>query len=104
LFNDQTAFYLFFTFKIKGVYSQSDHFLNTIGLKGIKRFSSRSTQISSNQIECRFQTCFAPVESSWRFMVRKRTIEVEFKPGCREKITKFVLSIRFVCETQTVSL
>lgn len=102
---DQHSYHHFKSFfKIKGIYSQSDLFLNTIGLKGVKRFTTRNTQSSTNQIGCRFKTYFAPVESSWRFMVRKRTIEVEFKSGCREKITKFVLSIKFVCESYTISL
>jgi hypothetical protein len=71
--------------------------LNALGLTQIKRFKS-------NQIQSRFKTCVSPIESSWRFMIRKRTIEAETTSINHEKLTKYVLSIKFVCDTEIVSL
>ncbi len=90
-------------YQIKGIYSESDRFLNKLNVRQIKRLTSRPNKEnnSSNELECPYKTFVAPVETSWRFMIRKRTIEVETEPGNREKITKYVLSIKFVCDTHT---
>jgi hypothetical protein len=88
-------------YKIKGIYSTSDCLLDKLGLRSAKRFSKKPQ--GSNLVECRFKTFFYAVESTWRFMIRKRTIDVEMEPGHSEKITKFVFSIKFVCDTQVIS-
>lgn len=92
-------------YQIKGVYCESDRFLNALGLQQVKRFLSRSNlQNSSTQSERHFKTFVSPVQASWRFMIRKRTIEAETVLGIREKITKYLLSIKFVCDTHIISL
>ncbi len=77
--------------------------MNELNVKQIKRFTSKPNKanFSSNELECHYKTFVSPVETSWRFIIRKRTIEVETVPGNREKITKHVLSIKFVCDTHT---
>jgi len=82
-------------YQIKGIYSESDRFLNELNVRPNKENNS------SNELECPYKTFVAPIETSWRFMIRKRTIEAETVPGNREKITKYVLSIKFVCDSHT---
>jgi hypothetical protein len=92
-------------YQIKGVYCQSDRFLNALGLQQVKRFISRSNlENSATRSESNIKTLVSPVQGSWRFMIRKRTIEAETALERREKITKYLLSIKFVCDTHIVSL
>jgi len=77
------------TFSIKGRYCECPAIVNDFQLVNLKRYLASETN---------YRHFFAPIESTWRFMLRKRSIKVETKRGKYVHYTKYYLSVRFVLD------
>jgi hypothetical protein len=78
------------TYHIGGRFCQCNNLVRDMNLDMIRRYSP--SLASQNRFY------FAPVNSTWRFMLRKRSIKVETQQDCFETLTKYYFTIRFVCD------
>jgi hypothetical protein len=78
------------TYLIGGRFCQCHNLVKDMNLDSIRRYSP--------SLESQHRFYFFPVNSTWRFMLRKRTLKVETQRDCFETLTKYYLTIRFVCD------